>query len=104
ALPREAVLQFRSAHAGDPHVEQDAARSGRLRQLLQQLLRRLVDRNVVAARPQQTTDRVSERCIVIDDMNEFRHADRPYCACTSGRLMRKTAPPLVWFSAQIRPP
>ena len=64
------VLQVRPAQAGDPDVEKDAARTGILRQSLQQPFRRFIGLDSIARGTQKTLGCGAERLIVINDVHD----------------------------------
>ena len=64
------VLQVRPAQAGDPDVEKNAARTGIIRQSLQQLFRRFIGLDSIAGGTQKTLGCGAERLIVINDVHD----------------------------------
>ncbi len=101
--PGEASLQLRSIHVGHLHVEEDARRlaaEGRR----QQLHRRAVKRDPIAAGLEKLRNCRTKRGIVVDDMNDGGRVRHDAPALAIGSVKRNVAPPSGRFSAHILPP
>ena len=99
----ETSLQFGAAHAGHPHVEQDASRCHGGRRF-QKPMCRIVEGDLISGHPQQAGDRRAKRLVVVHDVNDWRVGRHAVRVLVNGRVKRNTAPPPVRFSAQILPP
>ncbi len=98
---REPFLQFRAAQSGHTQIKQDASGFA-FRQPRQEILARLVTVGMIARNFNDTTERRSERCVVVYDVDQRFHGDQAGSA--RGRMKRNTAPPPARLSAQIFPP
>ena len=100
---RKLLLKRESAHAGQPHVEHEAAGCVRPRRL-REFLCRGEKAHVVAYRPEKSLERTAHGRIVVDDEHDGLVLAHDTVSCVTGKENRKTAPCGSFGAAHSRPP
>ena len=85
---RQAILELQAGQARHLHVEQNAVRQAG-RRLVEELLRGLVERDLVARGVEQPRDGAAERGIVVDDMDDVWRVLHlpPSRECRGGKIV-----------------
>lgn len=88
---RKLSLELRAGHAGHLHIEQNTRKTTTVERCFKKLIGCFIKKNAIAAGAQQLANGPTERCVVIDNVDDRRRHRHVVAICNRGAAAIKRA-------------